>query len=518
MQTVSSFFSRYGWLVVALTAGLLLRAIGWDTEDEKRRFVLFEPDEIQHVDIALNRYQEISGDSLEHHIIPIFNVRGYGILAGHIAYAWSQIEGKPPSVSSLILLNRQLSTVFAVLLIYVVFLIGRGFGLSWESAGFAALLLAFCDLNCSYSHYGLPAIGYVLGVYLTILGLQRWERKNSNGFWWMTLGAAIAFGFKFDFLPLFIVGVYLIYKVWQEKSNRQQHWMAILFGLPLFLILLGMLTGFSWSFSAMLDSWLILQKENQNVIEQDQHWVENPIVYGAAVVAGIGLLATSLAIIGVKKCWDKRHELPLDLLALLLLVGLEFLVRWSIDTPFVRRANIFMPAVALAAAYGAQQLQLKFWPRAIVVAYTLLLALMGQGNHWFDTRATARDWIKQELPADAKIVATPYTTAAGTRPIGDYKADRDWDYLMLHSSYYSRYWKSMTTPFGVPECCEEVYHCRGEKMCSSLQSILDGSDQGVEQIAQFKTRRFLPERWLYNELFGEYESFLGDVLIYKKLK
>ena len=46
-----------------------------------------------------------------------------------------------------------------------------------------------------------------------------------------------------------------------------------------------------------------------------------------------------------------------------------------------------------------------------VVAYTLVFAIVGQSNHWFDTRYAMREFVNNELPADAKVAVSGYVPA-----------------------------------------------------------------------------------------------------------
>lgn len=504
---------------------------------------------MQHVDIAMVRFQSLYKDSLAYETTEIFNVRGYGITSAHVAYGWYLISGQVPNARGMILLNRQLSTVFALLTICLVYLIGRDFGLAREAAGCGALLLAFCDLNCSYSHYGIPSMGYVFAVFLSVYGALKMYRGRPSGILWLALGSAMAFAFKFDFLPTILGGCFLLYALFIQPNTVKEtiagakpvsnsnitdsraliaipalfrkgvfSRLLYLLGAVLLLVLFfGLVTGFSWPITTIKNAWQVLREVNQDVIAEDQHWFHNLLVYPAAIIAGIGLPACLLAIFGLRSV-DKKHWRGHPVLLLLLgLMAAECLVRWSIDTPFVRRANVFMPAICLAAGYGLQKLrqERRHWGKYILV-YTCLLALVGQSNHWHDTRESARDWANTQLPPTAKVAATPYVDLPGLRKTVRYQAGYDWDYAILHESFYSRYTLSMTTPFGYPDCCAGVYHCHGVEECTEIQHLVRNNGTQTEIIARFQTRNYLPEKWLYHQFFGNYESFLGDVIIARR--
>ena len=57
--------------------------------------------------------------------------------------------GRPPEYADFILLGRQLSTVFALLLIVVVWAMGRASGLSPPMAGVVALLMGGLRRQCN---------------------------------------------------------------------------------------------------------------------------------------------------------------------------------------------------------------------------------------------------------------------------------------------------------------------------------------------------------------------------------
>jgi len=144
-----------------------------------------------------------------------------------------------------------------------------------------------------------------------------------------------------------------------------------------------------------------------------------------------------------------------------------------------------------------------------------VIALEGQYGFWKDSRYEAREYLLENFNEE-RIQYSPYALAKGMSkglPYGERG-----DLLLVHESYYRRYWKSLTTPFKIPECCEEVYHCLGEEECAFYQSLLAGKSTEFKAIKRFNSFCLMPERKLYKRLFGTYETFLGDVIIFKKLE
>ena len=169
-------------LFVALAVGASLRVPGWETEEEMARWRLFEVDEEQHVGITMRRYNELVGEgkTIRHRFHePPYNVRGYGYLTAVIAYLYYGDRAEAPEFLDIVLLGRRVSTFAALLLVIIVFFLGRASGLSPPFAGVAALLMACCDVNATYSHYMLPASGYVMFAWLALLGGVQLLRKPS---------------------------------------------------------------------------------------------------------------------------------------------------------------------------------------------------------------------------------------------------------------------------------------------------------------------------------------------------
>ena len=510
---------RY-WLAAAVLLCLLLRVPGWYTQDFKDDWVTFEPDEGQHVHAAIYRYNALhDGPPVHDYRGEPWNVRGYGNLIAYVATVWYGPAAAPPVWRDFLMIGRQLSTLFALLLVVIVFRIGRVGGLSPPLAGTAAVLMACCDANATISHYCLPASGYVMWCYLAVLAALRVARSaDLTGLGLLALGAAGAVAFKFDVLPLFWGGLLLCLLA----LRRDIPWWYVPLGTA---VVAGWVLVFwyGWSVAGVSGTFKHLRGLNATGVPVDDHWRDNLVVYPAGVLAGVGLPVFGCALLGLRWLfagrfmrqgadgagWTKRRWLLLYLTGWLVS---EFVVRWSVDTAFIRRVNVFMPAVCLLAAVGLARLQRFRWLRPAVVAYTLAFALVGQSNHWFDTRYAMRQYVNNELPADARIGISGYVSHRGLRKTGFF-SNGGWDYAILHETYYSRYWKSMTTPFGLPACCEEVYNCK-PKECPEVQALLLGTHPEAELLRAFRPLRIFPERIAYAHFFGNYETFLGTTLVF----
>ncbi len=529
-------FSSRWLLPLALFIGLALRVPGWFTQDFKDKWTTFEPDESQHVHAAVHRYNAVhKGEPIGDYSSPPWNVRGYGHLMAYVASGWYGLVGETPGFRDFLLLGRQLSTVFALLLILTVWLLGRASGLSPPFAGVAALLMACCDANATYSHYCLPASGYIFWCYLAVLGAMRLAlgRISLGNLSLLALGTAGALAFKFDVLPLAWGGLLLLYLA----GTRRIPWWYVPAGIGLVASVVLVFT-YGWSWNSIKATFNTLSELNRAGVPQDDHWRDNLIVYPAGVLAGIGLPVFGLAVWGLRQLfWGAVPAIltgqaagagegqkeqgwasvrPWLLVYLVGWLASEFLVRWSVDTAFIRRVNIFMPAVCLLAAYALQRLRSRSWLAPAVLVYTLVFGIVGQSNHWFDTRYAMREYVNKELPADAKIAISGYVMHQGLRRT-KFFMDIDWDYAVLHETYYSRYYKSMTTPFGLPACPAGVYNPGKAGECERMQALLTGTDPEARLLKAFRPLNLFPERLLYAHFFGYYETFLGSTLVFEKV-
>lgn len=517
------------WLLFfALVLGLALRAPGWYTAEEMARWRLFEVDEEQHVAIAMHRFNDLApagADTIRHSFKERnYNVEGYGRLVGNLAYVRDQLGGGTPSFGEVVRLGRVTSTVFSLLLIVVVFGLGRVGGLPPPAAGVAALLLAACDLNATYAHYMLPAAGYVFFCWLALYGgLRTLAGPGWSGPLLLALGAAGAVAWKFDVFPLGWGGLLLLYLKFGRPKGERLGGGRFAGAILMLLAFLWLLTV-GWTWDDIIFAFTELSKVNRDVVEVDDHFRDNLVAYPLAVLTGIGLPAFCLAIwasvVLLRQNFLKnKFRSSLNQLALIYVGGFvltEALLRWYMDATFVRRSNVFMPVVALLTAYALYRLRVRPWVTALVVAWSVGLAVVGQSHHWFDTRIAMRDYANEYLRPPLRVGTAAYVNPRGFKNWRYFNA-APFDYLVVHESWYRRYGTSLTTPFGFPDCETGVYHGGKPSECYDVQAMLRGEHPNLVLHRAFRSWDIFPERLLYKYLFGYYETFLGDTLIFRRV-
>lgn len=519
------------YLYLALLVGVAIRVPGifWGNIDRSDGVVL-EPDEFQHIALAADYVHHWGGEAGEDLPYRFWNTRAYGFQLGGFLFLAERLGFEVSYLTKHALLGRFLSTFYALLLIYCIYLLGN---LIFDDQGvgvLAAALFAIFDLHVTYSHYALPASAYLFWTHLSLLLMFRYYyhlsgRKKSDRQTQleMMLGASLAlsFGLKFDFLPFLLLGVILV------LSWRQAHISfssVILRGFRIVTIALlcfPVIHGFAFSWEDFVYSFQVAQSFNQNAIPVDKHWLYNPILYCSALIGGTSIwvfLATLMGMFTLLKQHKQKFKLNPTWFILLFFIALEFAVRWFLDTPFIRRGNIFLPFLAITAAwYLIQELRWnktrKLWVVSFVLIYTLGVAIFGQNNFWNDTRYQALSTV-QSIGDGNKIHYSTYAKIPAM-PAQNTASPNEADVLVVHETYYGRYWKYFTTPFKIPTCCEEVYNCANEEVCIFYQNLLSNKNS-FELLETFPTYHPFPERQLFKHIYGTYETFLGDLRVYKR--
>ncbi len=182
----------------------------------------------------------------------------------------------------------------------------------------------------------------------------------------------------------------------------------------------------------------------------------------------------------------------------------------------VRKANIFLPFLAMIGSYGLISHVSKKVFVLSVLFYTFSLTLISQLYFVKDPRYAVSRFIQEKI--EGRGLKVDYTEYARTKdmPSPDKGYSGNPDIIVMHETYYGRYWKSVSTPFKIPVCCREVWHCSVYEQCLSTQAIFGGLSPYF-LLTKFEVNHPFPERIFFKKAFGNYETFLGDMLIYRKV-
>lgn len=524
-------------LLLILCFAFLLRFPGvfWG-ELYSENYDVLEPDEHVHLAIAIEFMQKLDSSIFEDYHPDRLNVPGLGVQIGLIGLPIMKYAGS--NFKYLLLTGRMLSVLYALLLIILIYKITLFLFFDSNLALLSAFLLSIFDLNVTYSHYAVPEISYVFWAYLSLYFMLKLGRETQNKgtpsiiFWCkekkklllvLILSIGLTIAIRLDVIPIVVLGMLVLYFSLSEKRFGVKN--IIGFGVLTFLTFLFFQIAIGFQNQKLIDSFVWLFKENSDLVGGNWHYLYNPILYLAAIIGGISLPVFAFFCYGSQNLFKKAvsfNKLKPEALIIILFLLLEFLLRWRMDATFVRRGNIFLPLLAIISAYGMITLYKSLKPNGsnlgkyMVISsifYCIALTIISQYNFVFENRYSAIEYLQKENFDGKQIYYSPYAKLKNR--VGIDSNYENAEILVLHESYYSRYTKSFTTPFQIPTCCEGVYHCLNKAECLFYQDVLSNSSS-YELLFENKPFDLFPERLLYKKLFGTYETFLGDVKVFKK--
>ena len=528
--------NRALWLILLIAFLLRIPGLPWGIIHKDG----FEPDEGQHVAIGKNFIHTFDTQYIKTpELRPLsWHGRALGVQEVIIGYPFLKLLNLPSYF--LLGFGRVLSIMYSLLLIWLVYKITFNMFRDEKTALLAALLLSIFDLNITYSHYGVPDIPRVFWAYCAVFSIWLYYRHHTKSprkdYKWLVLvmpmSAVMAFATKFDVIPLVLMFSAQIVLFYNKKLDLKDFLYSNILFIVLVLGFFYIAVGFDYNIADAIRSVHVLFEDSQNVVRNDHHLLYNPILYLSAVIAGTSLPVFVVFLVSLVFLLKSKHEEYWTAnLWFLFYVILSFVILWNGDATFVRRANEFLPYIAIVTAHGLTRFlrtkrlhwgsRLRLGLVAFVIIYTLGLSIFSQYHFLTDNRYEACKYLKTHVAKGEKVIYSKYAKTK-CMPDGinlmDIKGDTapiDADFIVLHESYYGRYTKYFTTPFNErPKCCDEVYHCV-YRHCVLIQNLLF-EDSGYKLVKRFDITHPYPERILFKHLFGTYETFLGDVLIYKK--
>ena len=518
-----------------LLLALILRIPGWFTQDIKTATSLFQPEEYRQVEAAALTIKGWDAKLLggwntqEAELRP----RGFGVQVGLIGFLSHKVGGMTLDTSHLLLIARILSTIYSLLLILVVYRITFYLFRSQLAAQLGALLMALLDHNIIFSHYGLPVVAHTFWAYfalfLMILFYDHFRGRKPAGnpasslLITIPLTVAAGLSMRFDPIPLAIALLLLILLTVRGKLTLRALWGHTSSFIVLTVLFFLIFTVFQFNPGEVDRAITASYREHFVQHNGIGHWFYTPVSYLLAIIAGTGLPVIIVATITFTALSRRGKTFPgyPGFLILQLFLGLEFIGIWYMDVPLVSMVGVFMPFIAILGGRGLAGVLMgepdrAAWQRygatIFVIGYTLLMTVVSQRNAWNDSRYQARQYLHEQQISD--IAYSPRALATGM-PEGISREKAGW--LLVHEAYFGRYWKSFSSPFRFPpRCCEQVYDCiGGETHCVFYQELLAGKQTDWSRVASFAPVEILPERKLFNLLFGTYDNALGEVILFK---
>jgi len=525
---------KVNWILIGIIfLALILRAPGlwWGYSN----LDFWEPDEYQYFGIARNAINQFDNKLVpDEEVTDQFNARALGTHMAWLGYPVIKFLGLPNYY--LLAVGRLVALAYSLALLFLLAIIGRRIFNNARIGLLAALGLAVFDLNVTYSHYGVPDIPHVFWFYFSVYWIFRlidsWRENKSElplkEILWSAVGVAFSLSFRFQAVPLLTLLVVLGWSLWAARFPERRT--RLTWALVAILLVAGVFyisVGFDYNWHEFLKSKKELAEGALDIIQNGRHdhWLYNPFLYFMAILTGTSFLAAASSFASL--IYFFRHETKNSIarrfirLMMLTLLG-AFIFLWLGDGTFVRHANIFLPAVALLSAYGGIKFYDKFEAKrllkigviGIVVVYTLGLTIFSQYYFVKDNRYEAARFLKN-YGSNKKIVYSGYAHVKGLNSSGLLPDLDNADLVVMHEALYGRYYKSFTVPFKkFPNCCQDTFLCLPQE-CSAVQSILK-NETDYQLIKEYPINNPFPERILFKNLFGTYETFLGDILIYEK--
>jgi len=502
--------------ILLLTVLLRLPGFFWGYKN----FDLFQTDEMQHYGIARNLIHQFDPAVIpEAEVTDQFNGRGLGTQMALLGYPFLKLF----HWSSYILLpiGRLLSIIYSVLLVWLVFwILRRESGDGWLAL-LSAALIGIVDLAVTQGHYGVPDTGYVFWALFAFYSTYvLWKSPSAVMRLPVLLGAtlsvAMAFSFRFDVVPAVALFGVLIWNGLRRHLDVKTFWWTLAAAAVLCAGFFYLSVGFNYNIAEFLKSKKELFEGGYDIVQNGKytHFLTNPLQYLFALLGGTSIFIFAASIISKWQLIRRKLEIPIAgwLRFLFAAMAAEFFFLWIGDATFVRRAIIFLPLMAMLAAVA--MLGWRRWLIGAAIGYTLALTIISQYAFFKDNRYAAQEYLRQEH-SSAAVAYSPYAKVKGAAFVGIAPKIAKADLLVMHEASYGRYGKNFTTPFMTkPSCCADVFLCLPDE-CSFTQQLFRG-DLPYRLVKTFPIWHPFPERLLFKRLFGTYETFLGDVLIYQR--
>ncbi len=315
---------------------------------------------------------------------------------------------------------RNLSVIFGVATVYVVYLLGRK--VKDEKFGFlASLFLATAPLHIYYSQevrmYSLSTLAVSLSIYGYLYVLEKTKTKN-----WILFSLSLLFVGLVDYLPLLILPVFWLFGFLNKKGKSW--WRNFLLShLPLLAFLVIWFPIFykqtlgSRAALNLFPAWGELLGK-ANIKELALVWVK--FIIGRISVEPNPSFAVLLALISVPfvfafvKALRERNKMLLFWLWLALPVAVSFLGSFFVPGFSFFRLLFVLPAFYLLAARGVYQ---KSTSRVLVMAIFCVnivfsLVYISNDKFWREDWRSAVGFVESEKEAELVLMAFPEPFAA----------------------------------------------------------------------------------------------------------
>lgn len=290
----------------------------------------------------------------------------------------------------------------------------------------------------------------------------------------------------------------------------------------------NIISGEPFTITHLSQIWNNLATDNIHLRENYNKAV-NPIFYVVELGPALGLPCFILMFIGFKKYLKdtSKRVIPFHCTVFYLLILpilIHFLLICILDVPSPRHKLVLIPLLTIFSAYGLSTITLQSsetnkgifkFVLSFIILYQIIYVCSTEYYFVNDTRKSAVQWIKNNIPPQERITAGLYVFMPSLQ--GNYERRNYYDapYLILHESNYRRYVQSHIHPYRKFPPWESVFH--GNKADYAVIQATFKNESAYKLLKRFNVVGWTPEMILYKHFWGTYVSFIGDVLIYQKL-
>jgi len=252
-------------------------------------------------------------------------------------------------------------------------------------------------------------------------------------------------------------------------------------------------------------------------------WLRNPTNVIAVLIVGLGLPAVACLPSGIRYIARDRDRARLWLCLLPVLVFALFMA-FLAPVTYYRHYLALIPAGTLVAALGFWQLRWSTNPLvlALFLLWPTALAFDLESDFHNDPRIAAREWYQQAQPQRVFMsfyVAPPAQFARSHLLFKPEYAERNAQtlrqaqYLILSENWYDT---AFTNELNGP------YVGNLDRLIKTTPSYarfyreaLAGRHPHLSELRRFEVQNFMPELVLHKWLYGTFQVFVGDLVIFR---
>jgi len=242
-----------------------------------------------------------------------------------------------------------------------------------------------------------------------------------------------------------------------------------------------------------------------------------------SLIMGLGLLAFCCLFPGLRAVLERQKDRRVWLVLLSVVAFAAFLVV-LMTTPYYRHYIMLIPLAALVAAMGFWRLKLSRHKLAVAIfiAWPALLGLDLVSDYHRDPRIELRSWYDEVKPQRVFIsyyVNPPVKSTAGWRMFspelarGNAAILRRGQYLVLSENWYDTAFRNELNGPIINDISK--LPLTKPEYVRFYRQALAGEHPYLKLTREFRVKNFMPELVAHKWLYGTFQLFVGDILVFR---